>query len=199
MIHQKKCDELTHVKNKYDKELSAKNDEIKNQKDEISRLTKISLIQQYDKQLKDQNSYIKILESQLEKHKNSNSEHVTQEIIPEKIVTNDEQQNIESDKPKKKKKKQQEELVKETVKEKQQEESVKEPVKEKQQEESVKDQGEHCFNPDNFEDINGYELIMYKNNYYLRDLETSEIYDIKNNKPNQIVGLINSRGKFKFN
>jgi len=27
----------------------------------------------------------------------------------------------------------------------------------------------------------------------------SEIYDIKNNKPNQIVGLINSRGKFKFN
>ena len=40
---------------------------------------------------------------------------------------------------------------------------------------------------------------MYKNNYYLRDLETSEIYDIKNNKLNQIVGLINSRGKFKFN
>ena len=49
-----------------------------------------------------------------------------------------------------------------------------------------------------FEDINGFELLVYKKKYYLRDLETSEIYDIVDNKQNQIVGLINSKGKIKF-
>jgi hypothetical protein len=55
------------------------------------------------------------------------------------------------------------------------------------------------FNPDDFEDINGYELMMYKNKYYLRDLETNELYNIMNNKPEKIVGFINTKGKPKFN
>ena len=50
------------------------------------------------------------------------------------------------------------------------------------------------FNVDNFEDINGFELTSYKKNYYLRDLETNELYDIYNNKPGKIVGLLNSKG-----
>ncbi len=55
------------------------------------------------------------------------------------------------------------------------------------------------FNVDNWEDINGYELIMYKSDYYLRDLETSEIYNIVSNGPGQIVGLMNGKGKVKLN
>jgi len=54
------------------------------------------------------------------------------------------------------------------------------------------------FNPENFEDINGFELLQYKSNYYLRDLETSELYDIEFNKPGKIVGLINGKGKVKL-
>lgn len=55
------------------------------------------------------------------------------------------------------------------------------------------------FNPDCFEDINGFELTIYKKNYYLRDLETNELYNIVDNKPGQIIGLLNSKGKIKFN
>ncbi len=55
------------------------------------------------------------------------------------------------------------------------------------------------FNIDNFEDINGFELTSYKKNYYLRDLETNELYDIVNNKPGKIIGLLNSKGKIQFN
>ena len=55
------------------------------------------------------------------------------------------------------------------------------------------------FDPDNLEDINGFELLVYKKNYYFRDLETNELYDIDDNKPGKIVGLINSKGKPKFN
>ena len=58
-------------KNKYDKDIGVKNKEIKDQKEELTRLTKISLIQQYDKQLKDKNEYIKIIESQLERYRNA--------------------------------------------------------------------------------------------------------------------------------
>ena len=54
------------------------------------------------------------------------------------------------------------------------------------------------FDPDNFEDLNGFELLMYKSNYYLRDLETSELYNIDANKPDKIVGLINGKGKVKL-
>ncbi len=55
------------------------------------------------------------------------------------------------------------------------------------------------FNVDDFEDINGFELTSYKKNYYLRDLETNELYDIVDNKPGKVIGLINSKGKIKFN
>lgn len=51
------------------------------------------------------------------------------------------------------------------------------------------------FNLDEFEEVNGYELMLYKKNYYLRDLETSEIYNIKNNKPFEKVGLYNIQKK----
>lgn len=55
------------------------------------------------------------------------------------------------------------------------------------------------FNIDNFEDVNGFELTFYKKIYYLRDLETNELYDIVDFKPGKIIGLLNSKGKIKFN
>jgi hypothetical protein len=55
------------------------------------------------------------------------------------------------------------------------------------------------FDPENFSEINGFELIMYKKKYYLRDLETNQLYDILDNKPHNIVGLYTINGKIKLN
>ena len=54
------------------------------------------------------------------------------------------------------------------------------------------------FDPEEFEEVNGYELLVYKKNYYLRDLETDELYSIQSNKPDKVVGLINNKGKVKL-
>jgi hypothetical protein len=302
--HQNKCDELTQIKTKYDKEIGVKNKEIKEQKEELVRLTKISLIQQYDKQLKDNNDYIKILESQLEKYKNLSKPHSPKiEPIVQVELANNKNSKIELDivtethveKPieqteqieltkttivnekKKKGKKSKSEIVEpvEEIIQEHVEEIIQEPVEEiiqehveeiiqepvgeiiqepvgeiiqepvgeiiqepvgektiepnenegvskkkkkqksKVQEEPVVEnlesekpnkkngkkaqQEEDEFDPENFEDVNGYELIVYKGGYYLRDLETNELYNIKNNGPNQVVGLINSKGRVKFN
>jgi hypothetical protein len=70
---------------------------------------------------------------------------------------------------------------------------VEEPV---EQEQTVEDDGN--INPENFQDINGFELLEYKSNYYWRDLETSELYDNIAYKPGKIVGLINGKGKVKL-
>ena len=117
--------------------------EIKQKTDDMSNLTKVSMIQSINKQLNEKNNYITILEGQLEKLKN----------IKPKVET----------------------------------------ITEKPKEQVMK-----AFDPDNFEEINGYELICYKKKYYLRDLETNELYDIDNNMPNKVVGLISSSGKAKL-
>jgi ribosomal 30S subunit maturation factor RimM len=46
--------------------------------------------------------------------------------------------------------------------------------------------------------INGYELIIYKNIYYYRDLETNEIYNIIDNKIGIIVGIMTNKNKIKL-
>ena len=76
-------------------------------------------------------------------------------------------------------------------------ESVKvEPIVEAMKEKTVESVE---VDPETFEEINGYELIAYKKKYYLRDMETSEIYDINvDNKPNKVVGLL-VNNKIKFN
>lgn len=234
--HQNKCDELNQTKNKYDKE-------IKDQKEELVRLTKISLIQQYDKQLKEQNEYIKIIETQLEKYKNSSKSQLLK-IVPtvqvdsqvykdalnnnlESKVANNlyteksdlpiNNNDVNNHKQKKGKK-----TKSEIVENNEQTQELFEPVleqeltnndcisKKKKKQKYVEDNvNEVQYNLhsnlednnelDNLEDINGYELTLYKKSYYLRDLETNELYDIENNKPNHVVGLINSKGRVKFN
>ena len=57
---------------------------------------------------------------------------------------------------------------------------------------------DYIFVPDTFEEINDYELLKYKKKYYLRNLETNEIYNIYENKPYSVVGLM-THGKIKLN
>jgi len=72
--------------------------------------------------------------------------------------------------------------------------------KPKEKQRKIKEINNDNFNPDNFIEINGYELMMYKKKYYIRDLETNQLYDIQDNKPNNIVGLYNTiTGKIKLN
>ena len=119
--------------------------EMKQQRDELTNMSKVSMIQSINKQLDEKISYIKILESQLDKLRPKKSEPI---------------------------------------------EAPREAPREEPR--------EIAFDPDNFEEINGYELLVYKKIYYLRDLETDELYSIQDNKPNKVVGLINNKGKVKL-
>ena len=148
-------------------------EKLKQKTDDMSNLTKVSMIQSINKQLNEKNNYITILEGQLEKFKNTKI-RVEQNVIPEK------KSKVEEALPEKKSK------VEEALPEKKS--KVEEALPEKE-----------LFDSDNFEEINGYELICYKKKYYLRDLETNELYDIINNMPNKVVGLISSSGKAKLN
>ena len=123
---------------------------------DLSNLTKVSMVQNLNKQVNEKNNYITILESQLEKYRNIPKKE--EEILPTKVDVI-----------------QQKEIITTTKVE----------ISE--------------FDPDNFEEINGYELMLYKKNYYLRDLETNELYNILDNKPDTVVGFINNKGKPKFN
>lgn len=129
--------------------------ELDQKTNDLTNLTKVSMVQNLNKQVNEKNNYITILESQLEKYRNVPKKE--EELLPVKE---------ESPLPTK----------------------VVEPTKEEVE-----------FDPDNFEEINGYELMLYKKNYYLRDLETNELYNIVNNEPNIVVGFINNKGKPKFN
>jgi len=125
-------------------------------------------------------------EAKLNKNKNKKNK---QEIIIEESV------DQLADKTNKKKKKKQ--LVEQPIEEsiEQSDEPSKlsvEVVPEKQV------MNEYIFDINDFEEINGYELIQYKKKYYLRDLETNELYGILNNEPYTVVGLISSHGKVKF-
>jgi len=57
---------------------------------------------------------------------------------------------------------------------------------------------EFVFNEEEFTDIDGYELLIYKNIYYLKNEITNDIYDIIDYKPLNKVGIINEKGKIKL-
>ena len=129
------------------------------QRDELTNMSKVSMIQSINKQLEEKISYIKILEHQLDKFRAKKQ----LESIPEVHC---------------------------------------EPTTEVSTEVSCVSPTTapttSSFDPEEFEEINGYELLVYKKNYYLRDLETDELYNIQSNKPNKVVGLINNKGKVKL-
>ena len=75
---------------------------------------------------------------------------------------------------------------------------VKEPVKQPI-EEHVEQPETFDYDPDTFEELSGYELVQLKNKYYLRNLETNELHLIIENNIGDVVGIIDKRGKVKFN
>ena len=150
--------------------LETMTEKLQSKTDDVTNLTKVSIVQTLSKQVDEKNNIIRILESQLEKYKNKKVDNTSEKETKETEVV--------EEKPKKQNK--EPELVVEE--------------KPKKQTKEIED-----FDPDTFEEINGYELMMYKKKYYLRDLETNELYTILDNKQDKVVGFINSSGKPKFN
>ena len=172
---QEKDNIILKINTDYNNNIENKNKEISLKSQELENLSKVSLIVSMNKELDTKKKYIEILESQLEKCRRTHSNTAT-----DSLVLNDSPKHTLVDNT----------IIEEytnTV-------EVEVPVEKKVKKKKNKD-----FDPDNFEEINGYELIIYKKKYYLRDLETDELYDIVENKPNIIVGLITPNGKPKFN
>lgn len=156
------CQENIKLKRDLDEKTKQNNimeQEMKQQRDELTNMSKVSMIQSINKQLDEKISYIKILESQLDKLRTKKQI----ESIPE--VSRDVSTEVARDVPT----------------------AV-----------ATEISLSSSFDPEEFEEINGYELLVYKKNYYLRDLETDELYSIQSNKPNKVVGLINNKGKVKL-
>ena len=170
---------------KYDNDIELLSNKLTVKQEEFNDLKKVSYITSINKQLSEKNNYIKILEGQLEKLKKTSHYIEKIELTPEI-----KEEEIKEEEIKEEEIKVEEIKVEEKVKTK----KVKKSKTKKESNVELDNQ----FDPDIFEDINGFELLIYKQNYYLRDLETSEIYDIINYKQNQIVGLINSKGKIKL-
>lgn len=147
---------LTQQNLDYKNENNKLKEELKQKDDELKNLTKVSMIQNINKQLREKDNLISILEEQLKKKKIDIQTTNTEQVHNYKQSCNlkVKNENIEKE--------------------------------------------DFDFNPDLFNDINGYELIMYKKKYYLKDMETNEIYDILNNQPNKVIGLINLNGKIKI-
>ena len=163
------------------KELTDKyNTDIQNKNNEISNFSKVSSIISANKELNDCKQYIKVLESQLDKIKKTKDEPVkTVETKKEKTVETKKEKTVKTKK----------ENTVETV-------ETKEPVGTTETVET-KEPEKTVFDIEHFEDINGYELIQYKKKYYFRDLETNEIYNILNYKPDSVIGLM-SNNKIKL-
>jgi desulfoferrodoxin (superoxide reductase-like protein) len=165
---------------KYDNDIELLSNKLTVKQEEFNDLKKVSYITSINKQLSEKNNYIKILEGQLEKLKKTSHYIEKIELTPEIKV---------------------EEIKVEEIVEEIKVEEIKVKTKKVKKSKTKKESNvelDNQFDPDMFEDINGFELLIYKQKYYLRDLETSEIYDIVDNKQNQIVGLINSKGKIKL-
>jgi hypothetical protein len=189
-----KCDELALLKSKYESDIVIKNNEIKSQKNELTEFNSVSLIKKYDKELTEKINYILILESQLDKYKIANQKnkavsnnepvivHIKQtEPLLEKNKT------VSDNEPCEKVKNSQQSILDDSNKLCEKKQDI-EPIKQK------KVKTKKIIN-----DVNGFELIEYKKKHYMRDLETNELYNILDDKPNQVIGLINSKGKVKLN
>lgn len=151
---------------------------------ELTNLTKVSMLQSVNKQLNEKINYIQILESQIEKFKKNSKKDSEEDIKIAKIQDTSSLNCMSSESTK--------ESTKELTKESTKEEVV---VKEKKKNKKIVEEEQPN---EEYEDVNGYELMIYKKKYYYRDLETNELYDIHNKKPNIIVGLL-TNGKVKFN
>jgi hypothetical protein len=163
-------------------ELKTLTEKLQIKTDDVTNLTKVSIVQTLSKQVNEKDNMIRILESQLEKYKNKTVETENVSEVEEKPKKQIKEEVVVEEKPKKSAK-----------------EEVAVPIVEEKPKKQIKEEVVNDFDPDNFEEINGFELMMYKKKYYLRDLETNELYSILNNVQDKVVGFINNSGKPKFN
>lgn len=181
-----KTRDLDEMKNKYDCDMNIKNNELKENCEELKNLTKVSFVQSLNKQLNDKNLIIQQLENQISKLKMNKTNENKSNILVDEHKTKKEDVNLNA-----------KEIVQDKNKESDNLNTL-ELIENQENKTKKKKKQPELFNPDNFEDINGYELISYKKNYYLRDLETNELYNVVHNKPGEIIGLLSSKGKVKF-
>ena len=213
---------------KYKKENEEYKNKINTLEEDNTNFKKVSFVQSMNKQLTEKINYITILEGQLQKYKNKDEiilevkqnssikEEENKEENKEESIKQNKEESIKQNKEESIKQNKEESIKEnkqnkeESVKQNKEEQNNKSKKKKKDKVENKEDKVEEKnikekysneteFNPDEYEDINGYELLCYKKKYYLRDLETSEIYDINDYKPNKIVGLITKGGKMKLN
>ena len=202
---------------KYKKENEEYKNKINTLEEDNTNFKKVSFVQSMNKQLTEKINYITILESQIQKYKNKdeiilevkqnssikeeeNKEENKEESIKqnkEESIKQNKEESIKQNKEESIKQNKEEQNNKSKKKKEDKVENKEDKVEEKNIKEKYSNETE--FNPDEYEDINGYELLCYKKKYYLRDLETSEIYDINDYKPNKVVGLITKGGKMKLN
>ena len=179
---------------KYKKENEEYKNKINTLEEDNTNFKKVSFVQSMNKQLTEKINYITILEGQLQKYKNKDeiilevkqNSSIKEEENKEESVKQNKEESVKQNKE------EQNNKSKKKIEDKKEDKVEEKNIKEKYSNETE-------FNPDEYEDINGYELLCYKKKYYLRDLETSEIYDINDYKPNKIVGLITKGGKMKLN
>ena len=177
---------------KYKKENEEYKNKINTLEEDNTNFKKVSFVQSMNKQLTEKINYITILEGQIQKYKNK--DEIILEVKQNSSVKESKEESLKESKEESLKESKEESLKESNNKSKKKKEDKIENknIKEKYSNESE-------FNPDEYEDLNGYELLCYKKKYYLRDLETSEIYDINDYKPNKVVGLITKGGKMKLN
>ena len=181
---------------KYEKENEEYKNKINTLEEDNTNFKKVSFVQSMNKQLTEKINYITILESQIQKYKNK--DEIILEVKQNSSVKESKEESVKEAKEESLKESK-EESVKESnnKSKKKKEDKIEDKIENKNIKEKYSNESE--FNPDEYEDINEYELLCYKKKYYLRDLETSEIYDINDYKPNKVVGLITKGGKMKLN
>jgi hypothetical protein len=146
-------------------------------KEQVEESVEESINEQVEEPIKKSRKKNKIIEEPIEEPVEEQIKEQIKEQIEEQII-----------KPKNKINEEQIEII------------IEEPVKKsKKKDKMIEEFRNDIFNPDIFNEINGYQLIIYKKKYYLRDLETNQLYDIDNYKPNKVVGIYTINGKVKLN
>lgn len=170
-------------------EIITKDSIIMQMKEEAESFKKTSLIHSLNKQLAEHIKHINTLENQLKKKDIKN-------IINTDYLNknNSEKKNILDIKNEKEK-----EIKLDTKDEKDKEIKLDtKDDKEIKKEKEIKLDTKNNEDNEEYEEFDGYELIMYKKKYYYSNNNTNELYNIVNGHPKKCVGIIQTSGKVKL-
>jgi len=210
--------------NNLNKDIIIKDNIILEKIQELENFSKVSVLISTNKELANRNNYIKILEEQLAKLKNIKNPDIEIKNPDIEIKNPDieiknpdieiKNPDIEIKNPDIKIKNPDIEIKNPDIKIKNPDIKIKNPdikiknpdieiknpdIKIKNPDIEIKKKNKLLdFNIDKYEDIEDYELISYKKNYYLKN-NLNEIYSIKKYKPYKLIGMIDSKGKIVLN